>query len=220
MMTRYLAIAGAVIVIGFVILGTVYANTQLRSMEQQVVALTNKSAELDVELEEVRRLEEKKALLSRKERVIKALTGQRLNWAPKLYELATLVPGGTWIESMYIRSDRVKKERREPMPGTDAQGKPRFRNRTYYVIQKRLVIEAVTDDRANKAALVGQFISNIINHDSFYRDFSNIGGVEAREEYWVANDESSPLVWRFKISMDINPKGGAEEEVGTARGRR
>ncbi|HNT33608.1 MAG TPA: hypothetical protein PKH07_01270 [bacterium] len=220
MMAQYLAIAGTAVVVGLVIMGTVYANMQLRNQEQRVETLTLRSAELDVELEEVRALENKKALLSSKERVIKILAGQRLNWAPKLFELASLVPNGVWLESMYIKGDRVKKTRKEEVPGSkDAQGKPKFRQKTYYVIQKRLVIEAITDDLTNKAALVGQFISNINKNASFSRDFSNLGGVEAREEHWVLNDDTSPLVWRFKISMDINTRGGAEEEIGPARGR-
>lgn len=207
---------GALVIIA--VLGyAIYENQQFIEKDSKIIELQTKIEELDKKLEPVLELERRQDMLNRKKKVIDRLILQRLKWASKLNLLAELVPERIWLENLEIITEKVKLERREKAPGTTASGKPRYRTKKYTVLRKRLVIEGVTDDLTNKTALVGQFIKNIENNEEFIEAFSSIGRVEAQEENWVPRDEASPLVWRFKFSMEIKDRGKADDKDDSSK---
>ena len=184
-------------------------NARLSDVESQ---LEERAEVIDL----VARLEEYKGILDQKEEVIDTLVKGRIEWGRKLWEMSHLVPPRVWLERLQLETVIVKEKLRPPEDASTRRraNAPQFREvRTDY-----LHIYAVTHDLGEKTSIIGDFISRLRADDSFFEDFETVEFQEGEELPWIAREENSPPVWRFRLTLKVKSKspggtspGGASE---------
>ena len=176
---------------------------KLASVERQL----DSKAEV---LSKVDQLEAYKQILGDKERVIETLVGNRIKWGQKLYDLSTIVPKNVWLERVQLRTVITKEKIPTPPSTSKAAQRRRARGPQYREVRTDyLDIFAVTHKLEQKTSIIGSFIERLKNNESFYSDFVSVDFQEGQEQNWIENEEESPKVWRFRLTLQIKPFSGS-----------
>lgn len=174
-----------------------------------VISLNNRIAKIDQEMESrrevldlVSQLEEYKKILDEKNQIIDTLVVGRIQWGHKLFDLAQLVPDQVWLEKLQLETI-ITKEKVDP-PRTTSSSRRTTSRPTYREIRTDyLHVYAVTDNLREKSSIIGEFIDRIYQNESFFSDFDSVDFQEGEEQPWLQKDESSPRVWRFRLTLKL-----------------
>lgn len=191
----------SLVLVTVVCLATLGANVLAVASQARINHLEAQIEELEPILAKADELESKKAVLDEKEQIIETLVGRRIRWGQKLNELARLIPKDVWLEGVELETKYVI-EKVEPPPSKRNSRRPTKPKRKE-IRSDYLHIYAVTNDLERKSALQGELIRRLQTADSFYSDFVEVDFRESREENWYENDEESPMVWRFQVTLTL-----------------
>jgi Tfp pilus assembly protein PilN len=177
---------------------TAWTTLEIRQTEKELDELSDV-----VQMSE--NLENSLQLLRDKKKIIDQLVTHRVEWSPKLLALAQLLPNRVWLEDMEVETV-VTREKIEETAGSASRRRstrPQYREiRTDY-----LHVTAVTDSLKEKSALIGDLLARIKANEQFYSDFKSVDFQQGEEEHWVVSDKESPIIWRFKVTLELKQPG-------------
>lgn len=172
------AILGAIVFAGLLVafhLGlfayNVFLNARLAKM--QGVYETIKP-----EADKILALKEKTDQLIRKKNVVLSLIENRIIWAQKLNELSDLLPGQVWLNDLEIKRQSEQIAKKVKMP--DGTMMEKMETVYFYVLEYNGGV--ISLERREMLYLVGNFIANIKNNESFFSLFEDIELVNTQRE--------------------------------------
>jgi Tfp pilus assembly protein PilN len=194
------AICIATLAIGAVLALNAYYAFGNMALRQNKATIESEIAEIQPEVDRVKRMESEIAVLHRKETVINDLVLNRIEWARKLNQLSDILPARVWLEEVALVKEKGVQAR-------DAA--PR----------KVLRIVGLTQAMDHARSLEAAFIYNIM-HSPFMEDFESVQLVKSERTEW--SGDKSFTVWKFELNLPLkNEKkkaAPAKRSSGTSRG--
>ncbi|MBI5144104.1 MAG: PilN domain-containing protein [Candidatus Omnitrophica bacterium] len=148
----------------------IYSKSMLTSLEARY-------KEIFPKVKEALSLKSQVETINKKITAIDELMVKRFSWAKKLNDLSDTITPGIWLTELSYNEKLAEKTKEAPdikiLKGK-TQGLP-LKAVTEKVILKYLVISGFASSMGEEGtALVGKFIKNLKENDSFYSDFSDI----------------------------------------------
>lgn len=189
-----------------------------------VVGLNSKASSLEKQLESrrevinlVSQLEQYKEILDERNSVIETLVDGRVEWGRKLYDLAMLVPEEVWLERLQLETI-ITRETIQPPAGAAASRRASTRPQYREIRTDYLHIHAVTHNLREKSSIIGEFIDQIYQNESFFADFESVDFQEGEEQPWLERDKDGPRVWRFRLTLKMKSRTPSVASRATSGG--
>lgn len=221
-MLKAATVAVAVLLIGGALGATavIYGYSFQQSMKLK--GIEKELAKLDPVIQESNELEAKQKVLNEKKSIINELVTNRIEWAPKLKQLAQLVPDKVWVEGLELRRVETKIKPpplKDPKTGKLKPQKPKT------IVDEFVDIVAVTADLGDESVRTSEMM-RAIQTSPFFSGFEDLRHKRGALEPWLgrrssgsrAQEEFNPDVWRFKLTMkrskpEDNKKRADDEQL-------
>ena len=192
-------------VAGLLIFGSVatayYFQHELSARKARVEYLKTEQAALQDDVAEADALQAQLDVLRQRKDVIEELFYSGPEVARKLNQISDLLPAGVWLEE--IATFRSKKQETVMVKKGDRMVPKQVRSDV-----QNFTITGVTEDIVRGLSLVAETKTRLENSPFMESFFGEIDVKFQRAEPWLKNvntDGGKKLVWRFQLSMEVDP---------------